>query len=101
MAAAPWRQPAHTPLQQRLWRLPRAAGSRAATSRAVEPGSWAVALPARHVLAGSRRLPAAVPPCSTCILSLPAPPAEEIRALMEYKNNIRNMSVIAHVDHGA
>ncbi|KAK9826819.1 hypothetical protein WJX81_004081 [Elliptochloris bilobata] len=25
---------------------------------------------------------------------------EEIRALMDYKHNIRNMSVIAHVDHG-
>lgn len=45
-----------------------------------------------------RRPPAAHP----CILPLPAsPPAEEIRALMEFKNNIRNMSVIAHVDHGA
>lgn len=25
---------------------------------------------------------------------------EEIRAIMDHKNNIRNMSVIAHVDHG-
>jgi translation elongation factor EF-4 len=25
---------------------------------------------------------------------------EEIRALMDKKHNIRNMSVIAHVDHG-
>jgi len=26
--------------------------------------------------------------------------AEQMRAIMDYKNNIRNMSVIAHVDHG-
>jgi hypothetical protein len=26
--------------------------------------------------------------------------AEELRAIMDKKNNIRNMSVIAHVDHG-
>lgn len=26
---------------------------------------------------------------------------DEIRARMDYKYNIRNMSVIAHVDHGA
>ena len=26
--------------------------------------------------------------------------AEQMRAVMDYKNNIRNMSVIAHVDHG-
>ena len=26
---------------------------------------------------------------------------EEIRGLMDKKNNIRNISVIAHVDHGA
>jgi elongation factor 2 len=27
--------------------------------------------------------------------------AEELRRIMDKKNNIRNMSVIAHVDHGA
>lgn len=26
--------------------------------------------------------------------------AEELRKIMDYKHNIRNMSVIAHVDHG-
>jgi hypothetical protein len=26
--------------------------------------------------------------------------AEELRRIMDYKHNIRNMSVIAHVDHG-
>ena len=26
--------------------------------------------------------------------------AEELRGIMDKKNNIRNMSVIAHVDHG-
>ena len=26
---------------------------------------------------------------------------EQLRGLMDKKNNIRNMSVIAHVDHGA
>ncbi|KAG6418898.1 hypothetical protein SASPL_121104 [Salvia splendens] len=26
--------------------------------------------------------------------------AEELRAIMDLKRNIRNMSVIAHVDHG-
>jgi hypothetical protein len=26
--------------------------------------------------------------------------AEELRRIMDKKNNIRNMSVIAHVDHG-
>ena len=26
--------------------------------------------------------------------------AEQMRAIMDYKFNIRNMSVIAHVDHG-
>jgi hypothetical protein len=26
--------------------------------------------------------------------------AEEMRGIMDKKNNIRNMSVIAHVDHG-
>jgi elongation factor 2 len=26
--------------------------------------------------------------------------AKELRAIMDRKNNIRNMSVIAHVDHG-
>ena len=26
--------------------------------------------------------------------------AEELRAIMDRKHNIRNMSVIAHVDHG-
>lgn len=26
--------------------------------------------------------------------------AEELRAIMDKKHNIRNMSVIAHVDHG-
>lgn len=26
--------------------------------------------------------------------------AEQMRAIMDYKHNIRNMSVIAHVDHG-
>jgi len=26
--------------------------------------------------------------------------AEQMRAIMDYKNNLRNMSVIAHVDHG-
>lgn len=42
----------------------------------------------------------------TTALARAAPPhsrphAEEIRALMDKKHNIRNMSVIAHVDHGA
>jgi elongation factor 2 len=26
--------------------------------------------------------------------------ADELRRIMDYKHNIRNMSVIAHVDHG-
>ena len=26
--------------------------------------------------------------------------AEELRRIMDFKHNIRNMSVIAHVDHG-
>ena len=26
--------------------------------------------------------------------------AEELRRIMDYKHNIRNMPVIAHVDHG-
>lgn len=47
-------------------------------------------------------LPPARPPPTRAFCRLPASlPAEEIRALMEFKHNIRNMSVIAHVDHGA
>merc|ERR1712137_1004913 len=39
--------------------------------------------------------------CSRVKVNMPkAFTTEQMRAIMDHKNNIRNMSVIAHVDHG-
>jgi hypothetical protein len=38
--------------------------------------------------------------CYLCLYLQVKFTADELRRIMDYKHNIRNMSVIAHVDHG-
>ena len=78
---------------------PNSADSRPATHTNALPANLYLALHPPACLPAPF-LPPSLPAPSSCPLAHPAPPAEEIRALMDFPYNIRNMSVIAHVDHG-